>query len=181
MRLFAPLIFMLLAGSIAHAQNSESGQADTQRLRQELKEAFDQSQKYTLKLCEQMPGEFYDFRSTEATMTFSEQFRHCITFTTDQVAGRFGVNNPHRESPVPKVMTKEQVIGEVNKMYNFLRETIQSVPYEKLFLKQSYAGSEIPGWRLLYALENHLIHHRGQCIVYLRLKGITPAEGFLGW
>ncbi|MCU0354066.1 MAG: DinB family protein [Cytophagales bacterium] len=29
-------------------------------------------------------------------------------------------------------------------------------------------------------MENHIIHHRGQAIVYLRLKGIRP-EGYVGW
>ncbi|RZM10040.1 MAG: DinB family protein, partial [Pedobacter sp.] len=30
------------------------------------------------------------------------------------------------------------------------------------------------------AMDNHIIHHRGQCMVYLRMNGITP-EGYLGW
>jgi uncharacterized damage-inducible protein DinB len=37
----------------------------------------------------------------------------------------------------------------------------------------------MPNGRLRYALENHIIHHRGQCVVYLQLWGITPV-GYLG-
>jgi uncharacterized damage-inducible protein DinB len=29
-------------------------------------------------------------------------------------------------------------------------------------------------------MENHIIHHRGQAIVYLRLNGVKP-KGYFGW
>ncbi len=65
-------------------------------------------------------------------------------------------------------------------MYAFIRQSIQNLSKDELLLDCDFAGDTIPVWRLFYALENHIIHHRGQCVVYLRLKGVIP-KGYYGW
>lgn len=152
----------------------------TAELRQELIEAFNASQKYSLKICEQMPAEFYQFKATDSVMTFAEQWRHCVIYSTNQIAGRAGIVNPLKERKLPKVMSKEQVITEVKGLYAFIRKTVQDLPEAKLYERTNFTNGEIPIWRLLYAVENHIIHHRGQVIVYLRLKNIVP-ESYYGW
>jgi uncharacterized damage-inducible protein DinB len=59
-------------------------------------------------------------------------------------------------------------------------EIHQKISTEQLCAECDFAGDTIPVWRLFYAMENHIIHHRGQCVVYLRLKGVVP-KGFYGW
>ncbi|MBC7891926.1 MAG: DinB family protein [Sphingobacteriaceae bacterium] len=150
------------------------------RIRQELLQAWAMSERTTLVTAEQMPAEGYEFKYTPEAMTFAEQWRHCCLFTAGQLAGRLGVINPYETRKLPKVMNKAQVLDELKTLYAFVRQTIETVPDAKLVEMGDFMGGKIPNWRLLYAMENHIIHHRGQCIVYLRLKGITP-EGYLGW
>lgn len=173
MKLYLFLV-LLCASVVANAQNR------TAELRQELIDAFDMSEKYSLKICDQMPAEFYQFKATDSVMTFAEQWRHCVIFSINQIAGRTGVVNPLKERKLPKVMNKEQVVSEVKAMYAFIRKTVQELPEAKLYEKTGFTNGEIPMWRLIYAVENHIIHHRGQVIVYLRLKNIVP-EGYVGW
>lgn len=168
------LLFFLCTSVLANAQNR------TAELRQELIDAFDMSEKYSLKICDQMPAEFYQFRATDSVMTFAEQWRHCVIFSINQIAGRTGVVNPLKERKLLKVMNKEQVMSEVKAMYAFIRKTVNELPEAKLYEKTGFTNGEIPMWRLIYAVENHIIHHRGQVIVYLRLKNIVP-EGYVGW
>ena len=149
-------------------------------LKQELKAAWVRSETMTLTNMEQMPPEFFTFKYTEEAMTFSEQWRHCVIYTCGQLAGRTGVINPYKDVKLPVQMPKEQVIGEVKKMYAFVRQSIEELSMEKLNATCAFAGDTIPIWRLFYDLENHIIHHRGQCVVYLRLKGVIP-KGFYGW
>lgn len=92
----------------------------------------------------------------------------------------FGMPNLYAEQKLPKNMDKEQVVSELSRMYAYVRKTIETVPAEKLMATLKFGEHTMPGWRLLYAMENHIIHHRGQCVVYLRLKGISP-QGYLGW
>ena len=167
-------LVLLSASVVANAQNR------TAELRQELIDAFDMSEKYSLKICDQMPAEFYQFKATDSVMTFAEQWRHCVIFSINQLAGRTGVVNPLKERKLPKVMNKEQVVSEVKAMYAFIRKTVQELPEAKLYEKTGFTNGEISMWRLIYAVENHIIHHRGQVIVYLRLKNIVP-EGYVGW
>jgi len=154
--------------------------AEGQRIRAELQEAWQASEKMTLTTANQMPSELYEFRYTPEAMSFAEQWRHCCVFTAGQLAGRLGVPNPYEKQKLPKVMTKEQVIDELKKLYAHVQEVIRTVPDDKLFAPTQLGEGSIPGWRLLYAMENHIIHHRGQCMVYLRLKGVKP-EGYFGW
>ncbi len=167
-------LVLLVTSIVANAQNR------TAELRQELIDAYDMSEKYSLKMCDQMPAEFYQFKATDSVMTFAEQWRHCVIFSINQLAGRTGVVNPLKERKLPKVMNKEQVVSEVKAMYAFIRKTVRELPEAKLYEKTGFTNGEIPMWRLIYAVENHIIHHRGQVIVYLRLKNIVP-EGYVGW
>ncbi len=155
-------------------------ETEPQRVRRELLEAWAMSEKITLLTAGQMPADSFDFKYTPEAMTFAEQWRHCCQFTTSQLVGRLSVPNPFQMRELPKAMTKPQVLDELKALYAFVRQTIIALPDAKLMEQDDYLGSKMPNWRLLYAMENHIIHHRGQCMVYLRLKGVTP-EGYLGW
>jgi uncharacterized damage-inducible protein DinB len=150
------------------------------QLRQELKEAWLRSEEMTLKNVEQMPPDLFTFKYTEEAMTFAEQWRHCVIYTCGQLANNAPVKDPYAAIKLPVQMPKVDVIKELKNMYAFVRQTIAELPEKELLADCRFAGDTIPVWQLLYALENHIIHHRGQCIVYLRLSGIVP-KGYYGW
>jgi len=160
--------------------DSSENQTSSDRLRQELMEAWDSSEKMTMTNVEQMPPDFFTYKYTEEAMTFSEQWRHCVIYTCGQLAGRAGIRNPYEGIKLPIQMSKGEVIKELKNMYKHVRESIANLPEEKLLSNCDFAGQTIPVWRLFYAMENHIIHHRGQCIVYLRINGIVP-KGYYGW
>ncbi|MEM8528268.1 MAG: DinB family protein [Bacteroidota bacterium] len=163
----------------SNASSSEQ-QNKVQLLREELTAAWLRSRNMTLKNVEQMPPELFTFKYTEEAMTFAEQWQHCVIYTCGQLAGLTGVENPYESVKLPVQMSKQNIIKELRKMYAFVNASIQELSDEKLLTICSFAGEKIPVWRLFYALENHIIHHRGQCIVYLRLNGIVP-KGYYGW
>lgn len=151
-----------------------------QALRQELRAAWLRSERMTMTNVEQMPPEFFTFKYTDEAMTFAEQWRHCVIYTCGQLASRADIKNPYEGIKLPVQMPKDDVIKELKNMYTFVKQTIDELPSEKLLADCDFAGDKIPIWRLIYALENHIIHHRGQCIVYLRLNGVVP-KGYYGW
>ena len=113
-------------------------------------------------------------------MSYGQQWLHCCSFTITQLTNRFESADSVQKEPVLAEPTKEQVIEKLKAMYHFVYQTIERLPDASLFEEVAYTGDTVAGWRLLSILENHIIHHRGQCMVYLRLKGVTP-EGYLGW
>ncbi|MEM6830158.1 MAG: DinB family protein [Bacteroidota bacterium] len=153
---------------------------DKELLKEKLVNAWVRSEKMTLTNVEQMPPEMFTFKYTDEAMTFSEQWRHCVIYTCNQISSRAGVANPYEGIKLPVQMPKEDVIKELKNMYRFVRQSIRELSPEKLLSTCDFAGDTIPIWRLFYAMENHIIHHRGQCVVYLRLKGVIP-KGYYGW
>ena len=171
---------LLPASALAHPATFDL-ESEAQRVRRELLEAWARSEQLTLTTASQMPAEAYDFKYTPEAMSFAQQWRHCCEFTTTLLAERLGIDNPYKNGrDLSKAVTKQQVMDEVKALYAFMRQTITTIPDAKLFEQAEFVGGKIPNWRYLYAMDNHIIHHRGQCMVYLRLKGITP-EGYLGW
>jgi|GEM_PF-6832641 len=91
-------ILFVLTFCIAHTTFAQNRTAE---LRQELVDAFEMSEKYTLTICEQMPAEHYTYKTVDSVMTFTEQFRHCVVYTLNQIAGRTGVKNPNEGRKLP--------------------------------------------------------------------------------
>jgi uncharacterized damage-inducible protein DinB len=153
---------------------------DACQIRTGIVDALKKSQEMTMKIVEQMPNEFFRFKYTPEAMSFAEQFRHCAVYSFSQFAGRLGVINPF-EGKKPKVdMNKEETLAITKQMYDTLLQWTNEISEEKLMAEIEFSGESMPAWRFFYAMENHIIHHRGQAIVYLRLKGVTP-KGYFGW
>ena len=153
---------------------------EAEQQRKELLAAWYRSEKMTLTNVEQMPPKLFTFRYTDEAMTFSEQWRHCVVYTCGQLASRAGLKNPYQDVKLPVQMPKEDVIEELKNMYTIVRQSIQELSTEQLCAECNFAGDTIPVWRLFSAMEHHIIPHRGQYVVYLRLKGVVP-KGFYGW
>ncbi len=151
-------------------------------VREALQAAWDNSQKYTLTVFNQMPEEKLDWKYTPESMSFRIQFVHCITFTASQLCGRLALKNPYEAkkndywAKLSKAALETELIG----FYSWLKDSTQNLSNEGLLAKEAFVGGDMPVWKIFYAMENHIIHHRGQAICYLRLNGITPV-GYIGW
>ncbi len=148
----------------------------------DLETSFKNSEKYTLTVFNQMPEDKLDWKYTPESMSFRTQFVHCITFTASQLCGRLGIKNPYdgRKNDFWAALSKTQLEAELKEFYSWLILLSTKTNIEILAKKEQFVGGEMPIWKILYAMENHIIHHRGQAICYLRLNGITPV-GYIGW
>jgi hypothetical protein len=148
----------------------------------EFTPAWLSSKEYTLKVYMQMPAEKLDWKYTPESFSFKTQFVHCITFTAAQLCGRLAINNPYQaiKPDYWAGLTKAELETELQKFYSWVLEVLATTSSSKLAQNEAFAGGDIPLWRVFYAMENHIIHHRGQAICYLRLCGITPI-GYIGW
>lgn len=161
---------------LAHTQPEK----DLQAFKEEFLVAWKRSKEYTLVVFNQMPETKLDFKYTPESFSFRTQFVHCINYTAGQVSARLGVPDPY-EKPKPwGKLSKAEVAAEIGKFYDWVEQVVKDIAPAKLLEVETFAGDDIPKWRLLYAMENHIIHHRGQAICYVRLCDITP-EGYVGW
>jgi uncharacterized damage-inducible protein DinB len=150
--------------------------------RADLIASFRNSEKYTLTVYNQMPEDKLEWKYTPESMSFRTQFVHCITFTASQLCGRMNIKNPYdlKKKEYWEKLTKVELEAELHNFYNWLVKIVEETSNENLTKPEQFVAGETPIWKILYSMENHIIHHRGQAICYLRLNGITPI-GYIGW
>jgi hypothetical protein len=144
-------------------------QKESSSFKEEFSVAWKRSRDYTFRIFNQMPEEHLDFHYTPEAMTFRSQ-----------LADRFEAKNPFDTDTNYNTLSKSQIAVELGRFYDWVGELAAKQTSAKLNEMRGFSGEKMPNWRFFYAMENHIIHHRGQAICYLRLKGVTP-EGYVGW
>ena len=131
------------------------------------------SRDFTLKVADQMPAADYGFKLTPAQMSFGEQMVHLAQSPEYFLSPIFGEKpNPGK----PASMSKGDVIAFVKKSFDASVEKVSKLTPEQI--SKSYKSDEgtMSGLDLLLGLLDHTTHHRASAEMYLRAKGITPAE-----
>jgi uncharacterized damage-inducible protein DinB len=131
------------------------------------------SRDFTLKVADQMPEADYGFKLTPPQMSFAEQ----ITHLAQEQAGflsTFSGGKP--DSGKPASMSKKDVMAYVKQSFDKSIDTVSKLTPAQL--SKTYSGGEgtMTGTEILMFMMDHTTHHRAQAEMYLRAKGITPAE-----
>ncbi|HTQ57279.1 MAG TPA: DinB family protein [Bryobacteraceae bacterium] len=131
------------------------------------------SKKYMLALAEQMPAGDYGFKPNPAEMSFGQQMAHIAGANSFFFATISGQKDPIAK---PTQFDKASVLKMLNTSYDFAIATLENLKPEQLHATYDSPDGKMTGVELLLLATDHTAHHRGQCIVYLRAKGIKPAN-----
>ena len=131
------------------------------------------SRDFTLKVAEQMPEADYGFKLTAPQMSFGEQMAH---LASDQANLLAPFTNARPAPSKPASMNKKDVIAFVRQSYDQSIALVSKLTAAQI--ERSYPGFGTPmtGLELLMFVLDHSTHHRASAEMYLRAKGITPAE-----
>jgi uncharacterized damage-inducible protein DinB len=131
------------------------------------------SRDFTLKVADQMPEADYGFKLTPPQMSFGEQMVHLAQGFEYFLSPIFGEKpNPGK----PASMSKTDIMVFMRKSFDASIEKISKLTADQI--SKSYKTDEgtMSGLELLMGLLDHTTHHRASAEMYLRAKGITPAE-----
>ena len=131
------------------------------------------SRDFTLKVADQMPDADYGFKLTPPQMSFAEQMAHLA----EEQAGFLSVFSTDKPNPgKPASMNKKDVLAYVRQSFDKSIDTVSKLTPAQL--SKTYSGGEgtMTGLEVLMILMDHTTHHRASAEMYLRAKGITPAE-----
>jgi len=134
---------------------------------------------YTLELAEAMPFEEYDFRPTEEQMSFQEQVLHMA----GNVAWLTGSYLNGEKVTIDRTMegaSKEEILATARKAMEAAHVALQNLDASTLDDEVDFFAGPMSRRRIVFLLNDHLTHHRGQIIVYARMKGIKPPS-YRGW
>jgi uncharacterized damage-inducible protein DinB len=131
------------------------------------------SRDFTLKVADQMPDADYGFKLTPPQMSFAEQMVH---LASDQ-AGLLAPFMTEKPTPSkPASMSKKDVVTYVRQQFDQSIALVSKLTPAQIDRSYPGFGSPMTGLELLMFVLDHTTHHRASAEMYLRAKGIAPAE-----
>jgi uncharacterized damage-inducible protein DinB len=131
------------------------------------------SRDFTLKVADQMPEADYGFKLTPPQMSFAEQIVHLA----QEQAGFLEVLSNDKPNPAkPASMKKSDVIVFVRQSFDATIAKVSKLTPAQLAKTYNSGEGMMTGLELVMFLMDHTTHHRASAEMYLRAKGITPAE-----
>ena len=141
-------------------------------------ERLENSRKYLLLVAETMPEEHYSFKASERSLSFAENLLH-IGYAMDWhsqslLGGR--ASRDWKTDATYKVgqKSKKEMMALIDKTFSDTIELIKQFDVTKLNDELDYFGLNRTKRQIFMLLADHITHHRGQLLVYLRLNGLVP-------
>jgi uncharacterized damage-inducible protein DinB len=139
------------------------------------------SKQFTLDVANAMPADSYGFKPNSDEMTFGEQMVHIAVgnaFRFHQITGTAPPFPIDLSKPFPS--DKASALKMLEQSFDYVIAVIPQISPEQL--KRTW---HIPSWKgrtdpdgraMVLNMFVHTAHHRAQCEVYLRAKGIKPPD-----
>lgn len=144
----------------------------------EYLERLENSKKYLILIAESMPEDKYEFRATPESMSFAENLMH-IGWAMDWhsqslLGGREARDwDTDTELKVDK-KSKKEMVATIKAVFDKTLKFIDQYDINKLDEELDYFGLHRTKRQILLLLADHITHHRGQMVVYMRLNGLNP-------
>ncbi|MDC8003414.1 DinB family protein [Aureisphaera galaxeae] len=144
----------------------------------EYLERLENSRKYLILVAEEMPEDKYSFKATPESLSFAENLMH-IGWAMDWhsqslMGGRIARDwNTDTELKVDH-KSKKEMIAKIDETFYKTIEFISKFDINKLDERLDYFGLDRTKRQVLLLLADHITHHRGQMLVYMRLNGLKP-------
>lgn len=149
-----------------------------------MKNVWNQAKAYTMEFAEAMPDEKYGFKPTEEVFSFAEQLMHLVGGNYWFFASIKGEKTPFSEEALgAQGKSKKEVVKIVEESFAYGDVVVEGLTEDMLNKEITMGKNKLTMWKILLFCVDHITHHRGQMVVYLRLNGIKPPQyrsGFFG-
>ena len=139
------------------------------------------SKQFTIEVANAMPAELYSFKPNPEEMTFGEQINHIALSNAFRFNQITGVKTPFLvDLKNPPAADKATALKMLEQSFDYVLAVLPKITNEQL--KRTW---HIPSWKarqdpdgraMVLNMFVHTAHHRAQCEVYLRVKGIKPPD-----
>lgn len=165
------------AGTLTLASASRLFASGSVSMAPVLKNVWAKAKEYTMEFAQAMPEDKYGFKPTKEVFSFADQLLHVAGtnywFFSALQGKKPSVSEEELKSEgksrddVLKILKDSFALGDT-----YVEGLTDDVANEEL----AVGRNKIIKWKLLLFGVDHLTHHRGQMVVYLRLNGIKPPE-----
>lgn len=140
------------------------------------------AQAYTLEVAEAMPADQYGFSGAEGVMNFGEQMVH-ITANLYGLSSRFIVEEKASyQKPSAEDLSKAEIIKQLTEAFDYVSQALVSMEDEEMQAEAPGFWAKEPTSKsiIFLLMRDHMTHHRGQCILFLRMNNLKPPR-YRGW
>lgn len=138
---------------------------------------WQRAKEYTKEYLDVMPEDGVNFKPTPEIRSFAEQLLHLANANYNFGAMASGKPNPMQGKSLEKMddmKSKAALTKAVMDSYDFMIDAVKGLTDAQLAESVKMGQREMSREVLLAKAFEHQTHHRGQCTVYIRLKGVKP-------
>jgi len=132
-------------------------------MKEQLLTTLENSRQYTLAVAEAMPEKNYSFKPVDTVWSFGELLQH-IAYGIHWWEENYIKGNKAEWAPPPVKNKKKDALESLRSSYDSLVKTVS---------KGNLTDEKVKGF---HATLDHITHHRGQSVLFLRMQGIVPPE-----
>lgn len=154
--------------------------AQDSQFARELLPVWQRSMAYTLEVAEAMPDSLYDYRPTTEVFTFAEHLAH-LERNLYSLSSRF-IQAPTVPAVPTESLSKAECIALLRHRGEQVSDLLKTLTDEEwqTVVPDFWGPDPITRAGIIWLMRDHMTHHRGQLIVYLRLHGVEPPR-YRGW
>ncbi|WP_299223899.1 DinB family protein [uncultured Aquimarina sp.] len=141
----------------------------------ELIKKWKGNRRFTLKFVDIFPEEDFEFKPTPEMKSYKSQLSHITSWL--RTHSRFVIDETFEKA---KMTSRDLIRLALEDFFDTFIERLEK-------MDESQFGEIVDVWygkttryQIANIMDNHLSHHRGQMIVYLRLKNHKPPS-YIGW
>ena len=132
-------------------------------MKEQLLALLENSRNYTMAVANAMPANNYQVRPVESVWDFGELLQH-VAYGIQWWEDNYIKGNKADWNPPITKPGKNETLEALEKAFASLKKTVNSSKLD---------NGAVDGF---YATLDHITHHRGQAVTYLRYAGLTPPE-----
>ncbi|WP_299116714.1 DinB family protein [uncultured Winogradskyella sp.] len=141
-------------------------------------ERLENSRRYLILVAETMPENKYSYKASSDSLTFAQNLLH-IGYAMDWHSQSLLGGRESRGWSTDTIFkvgdkSKEEMIALLNTTFDEAIALISKFDVNQLNDKLDYFGLIRSKRQILLLLTDHITHHRGQMLVYMRLNGLVP-------
>ncbi len=143
----------------------------------QLTAEWQRAKEYTKEYLDVMPEDGMGFKPTPEIRSFAEQMLHLSNANYNFGATASGKTNPFQGKKMEEMAdlkTKAALTKTVMDSYDFMIDAVKGLSDAQLAEMVKMGPREMTREVVLAKAFEHQTHHRGQCTIYIRMKGVKP-------
>ena len=177
MKAYFSILLILLVGPMTVAQ-TKTNIPETLDIKAIWLEKWANSKLYLLEIAETMPEDGYDFKPSPRQMSFQEQLLH-IQQNMHWLGTTYFSEETYTKVDATR-LSKKQLLEALSERFDLVAKQVQATSNDRLSETVDFFAGPKNRLQMLQLLQDHVTHHRGQLIVYLNLKDLSPPR-YVGW